>query len=623
MIAVDNLSKRYGEQLLFDAISFKINRKERVGVVGRNGHGKTTLFRLIVGLEEPDAGTIAIPRNYRIGYVEQNLGFTEETVFKEALKGLPAEAHDQLWRVEKILTGLGFGPKDLEKHPAELSGGYQVRLNLTKILLADYNMLLLDEPNNYLDITSIRWLERYLVNWPGELMLVTHDRSFMDKVVTDTMAIHRRKIKKIEGDTSKLYDQIAMEEETYEKTRINDERKRKEIQEFIDKFHASAQLTGLVQSRKKTLAKMVKKEKLEKLKSLEFGFAPKPFHGKYVMSVNDVSFAYEPDKPLIRNFGISIGAKDRVFVIGKNGRGKTTLLKLLAGVLKPDRGEIASPLAVDPGYFEQTNVQSLSDDNTVLEEIGSAAFDIEPSRARYLSGLMMFEGNNALKKIRILSGGEKSRVLLGKLIATPLNFLLLDEPTNHLDMESSDALLAAIDNFDGAVIMVTHDEMFLDALAERLIVFQDDGILVFEGTYGRFLEKVGWREEDSRRRDRAGERTEAESPEKPGKKERRKIRTDLLAERATVLKPLEQKMGELERALEGTENEANRLTQAIVEASRAKEGARIGEMSKTVHELRKMIDVYLEELEPLLKEYETKKAEFDKKIEELASKDQV
>jgi ATP-binding cassette subfamily F protein 3 len=482
-------------------------------------------------------------------------------------------------------------------------------------------MLLLDEPNNYLDITSIRWLERYLVNWPGELMLVTHDRSFMDKVVTDTMAIHRRKIKKIEGDTSKLYDQIAMEEETYEKTRINDERKRKEIQEFIDKFHASAQLTGLVQSRKKTLAKMVKKEKLEKLKSLEFGFASKPFHGKYVMSVNDVSFAYEPDKPLIRNFGISIGAKDRVFVIGKNGRGKTTLLKLLAGVLKPDRGEITSPLAVDPGYFEQTNVQSLSDDNTVLEEIGSAAPDIEPSRARYLSGLMMFEGNNALKKIRILSGGEKSRVLLGKLIATPLNFLLLDEPTNHLDMESSDALLAAIDNFDGAVIMVTHDEMFLDALAERLIVFQDDGISVFEGTYGRFLEKVGWREEDSRRRDKAGERKEAESPEKPGKKERRKIRTDLLAERAAALKPLEQKMGELEQALEGTENEANRLTQAIVEASRAKEGARIGEMSKTVHELRKMIDVYLEDLEPLLKEYEIKKAEFDKKIEELASKD--
>jgi ATP-binding cassette subfamily F protein 3 len=623
MIAVDNLTKSYGDQALFDAVSFKINRRERIGLVGRNGHGKTTLFRLIAGLEEPDSGSIAIPRGYRIGYVEQQLDFTEDTVFKEAAKGLAADARDQFWRVEKILAGLGFGPKDTAKHPAELSGGFQVRLNLTKILLADYNLLLLDEPNNYLDITSIRWLEKFLISWPGELMLVTHDREFMDKVVSHTMAIHRRKIRKIEGDTGKLYEQIALEEETYEKTRINDERKRKEIEGFIAKFHASAQLTGLVQSRKKTLAKMGKKERLEKIKSLEFDFTYKSYHGKYVMTANDVSFAYEPDKPLIRNFGISIGAKDRVFVIGKNGRGKTTLLKLFAGALKPERGEITSPLAVSTGYFEQTNVQSLGDANTVLEEIGSAAPDMEPAKTRLISGVMMFESDDALKKISILSGGEKSRVLLGKLIATPFNLLLLDEPTNHLDMESSDALLTALDNFDGAVVMVTHNEMFLHALAERLIVFQDDGLSVFEGTYERFLEKVGWRGENQRPRKKAGNGTAAESQEKIGRKELKKMRTELLAERSAVLRPLEQKMRELEQALEGTENEANRLTQEIVEASRAKEGARIGEMSKTIHELRKMIDAYLEELEALLKNFEQKKAEFDKKIEELASQEQI
>jgi len=621
MISVDRLSKSYGEQVLFEDISFKINRKERVGLVGRNGHGKTTLFRLITGLEEPDAGTIAVPRNYRIGYVEQSLDFSEDTVFAEAMRGLAPDAHDQVWRVEKILSGLGFGPKDLDKHPAELAGGYQVRLNLTKILLADFNMLLLDEPNNYLDITSIRWLERFLISWPGELMLITHDRSFMDKVVTHTLAIHRRKVKKIEGDTSKLYDQIALEEETYEKTRLNDERKRKEIQEFIDKFHASAQLTGLVQSRKKTLSKMVKKEKLEKLKSLEFGFEYKPFHGKYVLSVQDLSFGYEPDRPLIREFGITIGARDRVFVIGKNGRGKTTLLKLMAGVLEPDEGEITKPMAVAPGYFEQTNVQSLGDQNTVLEEIGSASAEIEPSKARYLSGLMMFEGNNALKKIGVLSGGEKSRVLLGKLIATPLNLLLLDEPTNHLDMESSDALLAAIDNFDGAVIMVTHNELFLDALAERLVVFQGGGISMFEGTYQRFLEKVGWEGEDERPGGKPPKREVAEVAERLGKKELRKLRTDLLSGRAAALKPLEAKMRELEKALQETENEANRLTQEIVEASRAGAGARIGEMSKTVHQLRKMIDAYLEELEPLLKEHESLTADFDKKLADLDNKE--
>jgi len=617
MISVDNLTKRYGEQLLFDGISFKINRRERVGLVGRNGHGKTTLFRLIAGFEEADSGTIAIPRNYRIGYVEQRLDFIEDTVFKEAMRGLPAEARDQYWRAEKILSGLGFAREDLDKHPAELSGGFQVRLNLTKILLADFNLLLLDEPNNFLDITSIRWLEKFLLGWTGELMLITHDRSFMDKVVTHTLAIHRRKVKKIEGDTGKLYDQIAMEEETYEKTRINDERKRKEIQEFIDKFHASAQLTGLVQSRKKTLGKMVKKERLEKLKSLEFEFVPKAFHGKYVMGVDGLTFGYEPEKPLIKDFGISVGAKDRVFVIGKNGRGKTTFLKLLAGVLKPDAGEITRPLAVAPGYFEQTNVQSLSENNTVLDEISSAGGGIEPSRARFLAGLMMFEGNSALKKIGVLSGGEKSRVLLAKLVATPANLLLLDEPTNHLDMESSDALLAALDNFDGAVIMVTHNEMFLDALAERLIVFQDDGISVFEGSYGRFLERVGWQGENDRPRSKPAKKAEAEPVEKLGKKEARKIRTDLLAERTAVLKPLELKMRELEKALEETEKEANRLTQAVVDASRAKEGGRIGDMSKTIHQLRKMIDAYLGELEPVLEEYERRKSEFDSKIAAL------
>ncbi len=624
MIAAENLSKRYGEQILFENVGFKINRRERVGLVGRNGHGKTTLFRLIVGLEEPDEGSITIPRHYRIGYVRQEIDFTAATVFQEALRALPVDARDQAWRVEKILAGLGFGPGDLEKNPAELSGGFQVRLNLTKVLLADYNMLLLDEPNNYLDIMSIRWLERYLLAWPGELMLITHDRGFMDKVVTHTLAIHRKKIRKIEGDTSKLYDQIAMDEETYEKTRVNDERKRKEVQEFIDRFHASAQLTGLVQSRKKTLAKMEKKEKLVKLKSLEFDFAYKPFPGKYVQSIDDLTFGYEPGRPLIRSFGLSIGAQDRVFVIGKNGRGKTTLLKLLAGVLAPQTGSITSPLAVAPGYFEQTNVLTLNENATVLEEIASADQGMEPARARHLSGLMMFEGNNGLKKIGVLSGGEKSRVLLGKLIATPLNLLLLDEPTNHLDLESSDALLAALDNFPGAVIMVTHNEMFLHALAERLIVFQDNGISVFEGSYERFLEQVGWQGEEIRpkaREDEGAGGPSVPAPLPPSRKELRKMRSEVITEKSKTLKPLEKRMAELEAAIETAEAELVRWNRELVEAARAKASAKIVELSKAVHQRRKDVDGYLDELEPLLKAYETLKAEFDRRLEDLAAKE--
>jgi ATP-binding cassette subfamily F protein 3 len=483
-------------------------------------------------------------------------------------------------------------------------------------------MLLLDEPNNYLDITSIRWLERFLIAWPSELMLITHDRSFMDRVVTHTLAIHRRRVKKIEGDTGKIYAQIAVEEETYEKTRINDERRRKEIENFIARFRASAQLQGLVESRKKTLAKMGKKDKLETIKTLAFDFAYRPFHGKYALNAEELTFGYEPGHPLIKDFGLCIGARDRVFIIGPNGRGKTTLLKLLAGVLKPEIGGVASPAAVAPGYFEQTNVQSLVPQNTVLDEIQSADCGVEPGKARFLAGLMMFEGDDALKKITVLSGGEKSRVLLGRLIATPVNLLLLDEPTNHLDLESSDALLAAIEDFPGAVVMVTHDEMFLHALAERLIVFQEGGITVFEGTYERFLDRVGWSGEEERTRpsaaaDQAPIGPAIPAPLPPSRKEVRKLRSDVVAEKSRVLRPLEQRIAALEKKAEKAEADLTRMNKEIVEASQAKAGARIGELSKTLHKRRHDVDACLEELEPLLGEYESKKAAFDQRLAEL------
>ena len=617
MIAVENLSKSFGPQLLFDDISFKINRKEKVGLVGRNGHGKTTLLRLIAGLESPDSGQIYVPKNYRIGYVEQELRFTEQTILAEASKGLPAEEAERTWKVEKVLAGLGFEEQDFVRHPTELSSGFQVRLNLAKVLLSDFDMLLLDEPNNYLDITSIRWLSSFLLRWPGEFMLITHDRSFMDAVATHILGIHRKKARKIAGDTGKYYAQIAQDEETYEKTRLNDERKRKEIELFISQFRAKARLVGLVQSRIKTLAKMAKHEKLEKIAELDFSFLYKRFYGKYAVDVRDLSFSYDPHKPLIKNFNISIGAGDRVCVVGKNGKGKTTLLKLMAGVLKPQVGEVSRPLAVSTGYFEQSHVVGLNDSNTVLEEITSADPDSDPKRARAICGAMMFEQDEALKKISVLSGGEKSRVVLGKLIASPLNLLLLDEPTNHLDMEASDALLAAIDNFEGAVVMVTHNEMFLHALAQRLVVFQGGGISVYEMDYQRFLKKIGWQEEAELPQETVRPQGQAEKG-KPGQKDLRKLRTAILVERAKILKPLETKIAGIEAAIEVKEAELEQMNQAIIEAGRGKKGQEIVEISKAMHRLKEDIDLLYRELGTLMAEHEHKKSRFD---EELAAFD--
>ncbi|MDY6968299.1 MAG: ABC-F family ATP-binding cassette domain-containing protein [Spirochaetota bacterium] len=625
MISIDNLSKSYGRQSLLEGVSFKINPKERVGLVGRNGHGKTTLFRLIIGEEFPDDGNINIPKNYQIGYIQQNLDLSEDTVLKVASKGLPDDENDNLWKVEKVLSGLGFSSLDMQRHPEEFSGGFQVRMNLAKTLVSQPDMLLLDEPTNYLDITSIRWIERFLINWPSELMLITHDRSFMDKIVTHTIGIHRRKVRKITGNTEKLYIQIAHEEEIYEKTRVNDERRKKEVEQFINRFRAKARLANLVQSRIKTLEKMKKSERLSHIKTLDFSFQCKPFSGKSVLRASDVSFSYNPEVSLIKDFNIIIGANDRVCVIGKNGAGKSTLLRLLGGELKSNRGEVEYNSGVIMGFFEQGNISTLVDTRTIEEEILNSNEAVDRQMARDICGAMMFEGDDALKKIRIISGGEKSRVMLGKLLVKPTNLLILDEPTNHLDMESCDALLAAIDSYEGAVIIVTHNEMFLHALAQRLIVFKKDQISVFEGSYQRFLDTEGWDEEipSSLKEQKNLSESAAEYnkfttvPDKLNKKEARRRRSEIITERSRICKPLEQRIESIENEIISYEDELQVLTNSMQDASEAQDGTRISELSQSIHKSRSSIDILFNELEELHLEYNKQNSLFEKKLSQL------
>ena len=618
MISVENLTKRFGNQLLFDQVNFKINPRERVGLVGRNGHGKTTLFRIIVGEEPPDEGSVIIPRGYRIGYVRQTLEFTEDAILQEGMKGLPEEERDHYWKVEKILMGLGFPMADMKRPPREFSGGFQVRLNLAKVLVSDPDLLLLDEPTNYLDITSIRWVERFLLDWPHELLLITHDRSLMDKLVTHTMGIYRHKIRKTEGDIEKYYSQIAQEEEIYEKTRIKDEQRRREIELFITRFRAKARLANLVQSRIKTIGKIGKKEKLEQLQNLEFAFRSKPFQGKYVLGAQNLSFAYDATKPLIRNLSFTIKAGDRVCVIGSNGKGKTTLLKLLAGTLVSQGGEIAQHPGAACGAFEQTNVKNLVESRTIEEEILSSHVSVDRQMARNICGAMMFGGDAALKKIEVLSGGEKSRVMLGKLLVTPVNLLLLDEPTNHLDMESSDALLEAIDSFEGAVLLVTHNEMFLHALAERLIVFDKEGPYFFEGSYQRFLEQGGWHEDEERRKTALKDKHNEESGDKRNKKEMRRKRSVIIAERAKSLNPVKQRIEKIEQEIEIQEQELNRLANATQEALSKHHGSAITELAQATHQCEKTVDALFDELEKLTNLLKRQEVIFEEKLQNVA-----
>lgn len=621
MISIENLSKSFGGQVLFEDASFRLNSRERVGLVGRNGHGKSTLFRILAGRESADSGRIVIPKQYRIGHLEQHIEFTEPTVLAEGMKGLPEAESDHHWKVEKVLAGLGFSDEDMGRPPREFSGGYQVRLSLAKVLVSEPDLLLLDEPTNYLDITSIRWIERFLNAWPRELLLITHDRSFMDRVVTHVVGIHRHGMRKVAGDTGKFYEQLAMEEEVYEKTRLNDERKRKEIEQFITRFRAKARLANLVQSRVKTLAKMEKKEKLETLKDLDFSFRDRPFSGRQMLSVRDLSFAYPGGERLFEGLAFAVGPGDRIGVVGKNGRGKTTLLKVLSGALDATEGEARYNPNVAVGIYEQSHLKTLVDSRTVAEEILYSDAGVDQQLARNIAGAMMFEGDAALKKVGVLSGGERSRVMLGKLLASPLNLLLLDEPTNHLDMTSCDALLEALDHFDGAVILVTHNEMFLHALVQRLVVFDENGASVFEGSYADFLERGGWGDEEgggpSRTRRRAEPEAAAPPPSSVDRKALRKKRSMIVAERSRALKPLEQKIARIEAGIEKDEKTLARLNEAMQAASESGDAARIVALSRELHDCQARIDADFERLETLTETLERDGAVFDEKLARL------
>jgi ATP-binding cassette subfamily F protein 3 len=617
MIRAENICKSYGGRVLFDGVDFSLNSRERLGLVGRNGHGKTTLFRLIAGEEQPDSGALVIPKNYRIGYVKQILKFSRDSVLEEAMTALPAQERDHHWKVQKILAGLGFSKADMDRPPAEFSGGYQVRLNLAKALVSEPDLLLLDEPTNFLDITSIRWVERFLVGWPRELMVITHDRSFMDKVVTHVMGIHRQKARKIAGTTDKYYTQIAQDEEVYEKTRLNDERRRREIELFITRFRAKARLAGLAQSRVKTLQKMEKKTSLEKLKTLEFSFRERPLSGKQSVHARHVDFAYQPDHPLIHDFSITITVGERICIVGPNGKGKTTLLGILAGELAPRTGEVLHHPSIHKGFFEQTNVNHLIDNRTVEQEILYSDAGVDRQMARDICGAMLFSGDDALKKIAVLSGGEKSRVLLGKILATPVNLLLLDEPTNHLDLESCDALLEALDTFSGTLILVTHNEMFLHALADRLIVFREDLIEIFDGTYQDFLDKGGWQDEKPSMQNTMAIDSDPAENQRASRKKLRRRRSEIVARRSRALKPLEGEMERLEGEIERQDVVMSRLTRAMQSASENRTGSRIAEISQSIHICQTEIDRLFDALDRATRDHETLRARFDRELAEI------
>ncbi|MEA3490586.1 MAG: ABC-F family ATP-binding cassette domain-containing protein [Campylobacterota bacterium] len=611
MIKITNLTKSFHAVPLFKDLNFILAPGNRIGLVGRNGSGKSTLFKIIMDEEHYDEGEITVSKGYTIGALKQHIEFSQPTVIAECAEVLSEEEQYNLYKIEKLLFGLGFSQSDLERDPMSFSGGYQIRINLVKLLATEPNLLLLDEPTNYLDIVSMRWLKGFLRTFEGEVILITHDREFMDAVTTHTMGIHRKGLKIIKGDTKKYYRQLIDDEIHYEKMRVNQEKKISELEDFIARNKSRASTAAMAQGKVKELEKIEVMEKLQGESDLSFKFTYRETPAKRLLEAKELGFGYDPDKPLFRDISFFLEKGKRIAIIGKNGKGKSTLLNYIAGELPKQSGECYYHPETAFAHFGQTNIERLSSSNTIIEEIQSVDLKLGFSSVRSICGTMMFGGELADKKISVLSGGERSRVMLGKIIATPANLLLLDEPTNHLDMQSIDSLCDAIEAFEGSLLMVTHSEMLLRRLADQLIIFHDNGAEFFDGDYESFLEKIGW--EDQQYEESTKPKKESSSSTL-SRKELKKQRSDLIVARGKVINPLKREIEQCETEIIRLEESVEQSNELLIDASQTGDIGEIQSLSKRIAKESSEIEILFEKLEDAQESFDEISQKYEREL---------
>jgi ATP-binding cassette, subfamily F, member 3 len=537
MLQFINLSLSFGGQELFRNLNWHVRKGERIGLVGPNGAGKTTLFRLIVGQLEPDAGSVQRGREATIGYLPQEgITITGRALFTEARSALPqlteiqrelaaihdalerqdvgAEEHDELLarygdlqhrfeelggfradaEVAKVLTGLGFHESQFEQPTETFSGGWQMRLALAKLLLQQPDILLLDEPTNHLDLDSLLWLESYLRAYVGSVIIISHDREFLDRLVTRIASLYRQTITEYTGNYSSFERQFEFELEAHRKAYEEQQEEIARIQRFIDTFRYNARKASQVQSRVKQLDKLERIEPPQSLpKGVRFHFPPAPRSGRVVIELQNVSKQYD-SLQVFRDVNLVIEREERVALVGVNGAGKSTLSRILSGVEDATTGERRLGHQVVLDYYAQQQADRLTSDNTVYDEIAKNASLAMTPELRTLLGAFLFSGDAINKKVAVLSGGEKSRLALAKMLLQPSNFLILDEPTNHLDMRTKDVLREALLQFGGTFLIVSHDRYFLNGLVTKVIEMQHGQLVVYPGTLEEFLQ---WKEKTS------------------------------------------------------------------------------------------------------------------------------
>ena len=537
MISFSRVSKQYGRQILFVEASFQLNPGEKVGLVGPNGAGKTTLFRMIVGEESPDEGDVSVPRKMSIGYFRQDVEeMSGRSVLDEAIAGSgrlgdlhhelealqhamgdPAQADDMdriLARfgevqeeyehlggygleaqAREVLHGLGFDDERIDGDVGALSGGWKMRVAMARVLLGRPDVLLMDEPTNHLDIESIIWLEGFLKSLPGALLMTSHDREFMNRVVTKIAEIDAGEITVYSGNYDFYERERGIREANREAAYARQQAMLAKEQRFIDRFAAHAAKAAQVQSRVKALEKIEKIELPKKRRVVKFDFRPPPRSGDLVAVIEDVSKTYGR-RTIYDHLNMTIRRGERWCVMGKNGAGKTTLLRMVAGVLAPDQGQVKLGASLKLGYFAQQALDLLDPELTIEEQLQKDFPQESIGVLRNLAGAFQFSGDDIDKKIKSLSGGEKTRLVMARLLLDPPNFLVLDEPTNHLDLATKEMLIDSLKDYEGTMLFVSHDRAFLRALSNRVVELggetgTDSEPHLYPGSYVEYVARTG------------------------------------------------------------------------------------------------------------------------------------
>ena len=630
MISVDNVSVSYGGWTLFDGISFLVNPKDRIGLVGKNGAGKTTLLRMIIGEQQPTEGAITRNGDCTVGYLPQQMkvadtttlldetatAFAEVLALEAEIEQLTAdialredyeseeyaallqrlnEANDHYHilggetrdaDIEKTLLGLGFRREDFGRPTSEFSGGWRMRIELAKLLLRRPSVFLLDEPTNHLDIESIQWLEEYLKNYSGAVLVISHDRAFLDNVTNRTIELSLGKIYDYKLPYSKFVVARAERRAQQLAAYQNQQRLIEKSEEFIEKFRYKPTKSNQVQSRIKQLDKLERIEvEEEDLATLNIKFPPAPRSGQIVAEVKEVGKAFGA-KRIFSGAEFTITKGDKIALVGRNGEGKTTFARMLIGQLEPTEGSIRIGANVSIGYYAQNQDDLMNGEFTVYDTLDRVAVGDIRTRLRDILGAFLFRGEDVDKKVKVLSGGERSRLAMARMMLEPHNLLVLDEPTNHMDMRSKDILKSAIQKFDGTVVVVSHDREFLDGMVDKVYEFRDGGVREYLGGIYYFLEKRKLESLQELER-KAVEVSAVERETSTGK-----LSYEQKKEQEKLLRKLRKAVEEIERELAGVEEQIAAFDARFAEAAEFN-----ADDYKTYDDLKKRYDHLMHEWE--------------------------